>query len=90
MNTLRVGDLAFFDSFSGMIPCKVTAITGQSGIASTAQSVTATLTESRGAWKQGEQIMLPAIHIVPRASVRYRYGIARIQPYKVKVPKRRK
>lgn len=39
MHTLKTGILAYFDTFAGMIPCKVLQITGRPGIASSAQSV---------------------------------------------------
>lgn len=87
---LRTGDLAYYDSFAGMIPCKVTAITGTSGIASTAQRVTLTVTASqanccgRSAYKRGEQIETNGIHAVPRkAHYHGSCGIGRIRAYTV-------
>lgn len=70
MLTLKIGDLAYFDSFSGMIPCKVLGITGRSGIASTAQVVAFKLTACRGAYKAGEQLECSGLHVVPRKAVR--------------------
>ena len=53
METLTVGSKALYDSISGLIPCKVTAITGKSGIASSEQQVTVLLTATRGAYRRG-------------------------------------
>ena len=39
METLRVGSLCYFDSFTGLIAGKVVGITGPSGMCSTAQRV---------------------------------------------------
>ena len=44
METLRVGSLCYFDSFSGLIAGKVVGITGPSGMCSTAQSVDVQIT----------------------------------------------
>lgn len=68
--TLRVGDLAFFDTFSGMVPCKVTGIAGRSGPASSAQIVRFTLTGKRGAYRKGEKLESSGLHVVPRGAVK--------------------
>lgn len=88
--TLTVGSLAYFDSFGGMIPCKVTAITGTSGVPSTAQHVTLTVTASqahccgRSPYKRGDQIETNGIHAVPRkAHYHGSCGIGRIRAYTV-------
>jgi hypothetical protein len=86
--TLKVGQLAYYDSFFGPIPCKVTAITGESGLASTSQAVTVVLTASRGTYgvyKQGEQIETNGLHVFPRNASVTRGGIRRILPYRIEV-----
>lgn len=66
---LRKGDLALFDTFSGMIPCRVLDIKGTPGLASTAQVVTIALTATRGAYKRGERVESTGLHVCPRRSV---------------------
>lgn len=39
METLRTGDLAYFDSFCGLIPCKVLRMQGISGGANSTQTI---------------------------------------------------
>ena len=80
METLKVGDLAYWDSFAGLVPCKVMSIEGTSGIASTAQRVEFTLTAARKPYKRGELQEASALHVVPRKSVRGQYR-NRIAPY---------
>lgn len=79
--TLTIGSLAYFDSFAGLIPCKVTQITGRSGFANSAQSVTLVLTANRGAYKRGEKIETNGLHAVPRKAVHGR--MQRIRAYQV-------
>jgi hypothetical protein len=82
---LRAGSLAYWDSMSGMIPCKVTAIEGKSGAASSDQTVAFRLTADRGAYKRGERFECWALHVVPRdAYFKRRHG-ARIGYYTVEV-----
>lgn len=69
MNVLRTGDLAYFDTFSGLIPCKVLGITGASGRASSSQTVRFKLTASRGAYRRGEYLESDGLHVIPRKSV---------------------
>ena len=81
MQTLTIGSLAYFDSFAGLIPCKVLAITGQSGMCGSMQDVTLQLTAARGAYKRGEVLTTWGLHAVPRKSV---YGrMRRIRAYQV-------
>jgi hypothetical protein len=84
--TLKSGDLAYFDSFAGLIPCKVVSISGTSGRAGSDQTATVRLTAGRGAFKQGELHTGWALHYVPRKAVRglrSRNCSARIGPYSV-------
>lgn len=81
--TLKVGDLAYFDTFAGMITCRVMSITGTSGHPSTGQTVKAQLTAERGAWKPGEVIETSGLHVCPRPAYRRTRGT--IKPYLVEV-----
>ena len=83
METLRTGDLAYYNSFSGLIPCKVTKITGPFGFAGSEQNVTFTLTANRGPYRRGESLTQWALHVVPRKSVRVTGGQYRIRCYQV-------
>ena len=83
MQTLTIGSKAYFDSFNGLIPCRVTDIRGLNGLASTGQTVTVELTASRSAYRRGEILTTSGLQIVPRDAVRIRSGIKRIAPYHV-------
>jgi hypothetical protein len=71
-----INELAYFDSFSGMIPCKVIAIENDQtfdynkGIP-TSDKITIKLTGNCKAYKRGETIVSNSIHIVPRESVHH-------------------
>jgi hypothetical protein len=89
--TLRSGDLAFYDSFAGLIPCKVLRIIGRTSETATSEAETATseadvtvrLTATRGAYRKGETLSGWSLHIVPRAAVFTSRGQHRIGPYRV-------
>lgn len=80
---LRKDCLAFYDSSAGLVPCKVNQIDGTSGVASTAQRVTVTLTATRGGYMTGERITTSGLHVVPRLAVTYSNGVAKIKSYTV-------
>ena len=84
METLRVGSLCYFDSFSGLIAGKVVGITGPAGMCSTAQSVGVAITarDSRS-YKLGEVVSCSGLHAVPRGAVRFRKYGTRIVAYQV-------
>lgn len=69
MLTLKTGDLAFYDTFAGMIPCKVIGITGRSGPAGSNQTVRFQITAKRGAYKRGEILERWGLHVCPRGAV---------------------
>ena len=79
--TLRKGDKAFYDSFLGLVPCKVDCIAGRSGIASASQIVTVTVTANHGAYKRGETVVTSGLHVVPRNAVQRRAYSTTILPY---------
>ena len=85
METLTVGCKAYVDTFDGLIPCKVEAISGHSGTASSAHTITVRLTATRKAWRKGEVIQRSALSIVPRKAVHIRSGQYRIWAYSVTV-----
>lgn len=80
---LRSGDLAYVDSFAGLIPCKVISITGNSGRCGSDQSVTVKLTANRGAYKRGQTLVEWGWHIIPRYAVMKNGYQFRILPYDV-------
>lgn len=59
--TLRSGCRAYVDSFVGLVPCRVLAIRGISGIASSSQDIDVVLTATRGAYKKGERLTWRAL-----------------------------
>jgi len=79
-----INSLAFLDSFSGLIPCKVIKIddffANNPALAGRSSSclITVQLTEKRGAYKKGEVHTGNALNIVPRNHIRYSNGIPRI------------
>ncbi len=82
---LRSGARAYVDSFFGLIPCKVLAIRGDSGISSSSQDVDVLLTANRGAYKRGERLTWRGLNVVPREAVRFRKHGVRIRQYFVRV-----
>jgi hypothetical protein len=79
--TYSIGAPAYFDSFGGLVPCKVTgifdAIPQDSDLSgcSTMCRIFAKVTANRGAYLRGEIIESTALNIVPRSFVRVRkYG----------------
>jgi hypothetical protein len=84
--TLKAGDKAYYDSFNGMIRCKVLAITGTSGAPTTAQSVKLLITATSKLYREGEIIETNGLHSVPLKSFYYGpCGIGRIRFYLVEV-----
>ena len=71
--TLKSGDLAYYDSFSGLLPCKVLKIEGESGTPSTRQECYLRLTKTVGAYKKGEIIASSGLHAVARRAVYGKY-----------------
>jgi hypothetical protein len=68
---IRIGDLIFLDSFSGLVPAKVTGYTPSGEIA-------VLVTATRGACRRGEHTTFTPSGCVPRAHVRVRCGQFRI------------
>jgi hypothetical protein len=82
--TLKVGSLAYFDSFAGLIPCKVLSIDGPSGVPSSRQQVRFRVTSKRFeryGYRFAEVMSEWAIHVVPRKAIyanRQRVGLYRV------------
>ena len=75
MNEHHAGELAYYDTFVGLVPCKVTKVWRDNGHT----LVSIKLTATRGAYKRGEEIAdLRHDYVVPRSSVRVRSGMYRI------------
>jgi hypothetical protein len=80
---LRAGDLAYYDSTAGMIPCRVISIRGASGAAGSQSSALVKTTAVRDGWPRGTKFDTWTLHVVPRkAYFPRRYG-ARIGYYTV-------
>ncbi|HKU17677.1 MAG TPA: hypothetical protein VJP80_00210 [Candidatus Saccharimonadales bacterium] len=83
---LRVGDLAYYDGLYGIRPCKVMAITGNTGAPSSDQCVTIRFTATCSGWRRGDEMRCFGFRVIPRAAYfKRRYG-ARIGYYTVEVP----
>ncbi len=84
--TLKTGTLCYFDSFAGMVPCKVMGISGASGNPSSDQTVTLLVTATLGAYRKGETLETNGLHAVPCKAHYYGpCGIGRIRFYTVEV-----
>ena len=78
---LREGTLAFWDTFAGLVPCRVESITNCPPNSSTAHIE---LTAGRKPYKCGEVHEVPIYRAVPREAVRQRKGcMTKILPYTV-------
>jgi hypothetical protein len=80
---LKTGNLAYLDTFAGLIPCKVLAIDGPSGPVSLTQRVAVRITSPRRGYAKGDIVIESALHVVPRPAVHFRNDNARIGFYHV-------
>lgn len=71
MQTNRLGKLAYYDSISGLIPCKVFNVTGE--------YITFEITATRGAYKRNEVLYSIPRNVIPRKMVHVRNGQYRIK-----------
>ncbi len=72
--------LAYYDSFAGLVPCRII----QSGNwADGSSSVEVRFTATRGPYREGETEILPLRRVVPRSAVYRTRGrhSAKIMPY---------
>jgi hypothetical protein len=70
---------AYWDTFSGLIPCKVTRVYNDPEIYG--KKVEFTLTANRGPYKRGETHTSSALFVCPRDAVYVRSGRYRIGSY---------
>lgn len=73
--------LAYFDSFAGLVPCRILAVDDWSDTSSQAR---VQYTATRGPYKRGEYGTHVLRHVVPRSAVyrsRQACGHYRIRPY---------
>ena len=68
----QVGTLAYLDTFSGLIKCRVTKIldNNANGIYHSGGKVEVELMETIGAYKKGEILEWTAVYVPPRAQVK--------------------
>jgi hypothetical protein len=83
--TLKTGELAYLDTFAGLVPCKVVKMEGASGFPSSSQTVVVKLTTSKGAYRRGEIIESNGLHVVARGAVYVRGGQFRIKAFVMEV-----
>jgi len=79
--SLTVGCLAYFDSFTGLVPCWIVKIEGPRGTPITAQRVTVKFTAKRGPYKRGETLETFGLHVCPRGAARFGKHCTTIRPY---------
>jgi hypothetical protein len=70
--------LAYFDSFAGLVPCRVIAVGDWSDNSSLAN---VQFTATRGAYKRGEVLTTRLSRVVPRTAIRRRMGSTTVLPY---------
>ena len=77
--TFIAGTLAYYDTFSGLIPCKVVAVLKDcNGRLIGRDELTIKLTATRGAYKRGEVLTVSASIAPPRSMVRVCGGKYRV------------
>jgi hypothetical protein len=81
METLKTGMLAYYDTFAGLIPCKVTKVFKDSGDCGTVVKAEFILTSDRQAYKKGEVLTDLAFHVIPRKAIRKTRYSSLIMPY---------
>jgi hypothetical protein len=88
-NTFGVGTSAYYDTFSGLIPCIVLEVTERCyGFrVGPRNTVKFRLTADRGAYRKGEELTADAFRVPPRKMIRRLQYSNRIQPWYSYVPK---
>jgi hypothetical protein len=81
MHSLGAGNLAYFDSFAGLVPCWIISIHGPKGIPSTEQKIAVKFTATRGPYKRGETYETTGLHVCPRGALRRGKHQTTIRPY---------
>lgn len=80
---LSVGCLAYFDTFAGLVPCVVKAISGTSPNPISSVEVQFKITADRGAYRKGELLKSSSLWVVPRGAIRRRQYQSTIGHYTV-------
>lgn len=92
MSTLKTGCSAYYDSFAGLVPVEVLAVTAPAtppgfdlayGNARASIEVKAKVTEDFSAYKAGELLTGNSLSIVPRSAIRQRQYSSVIEGYDV-------
>lgn len=84
METLRSGIAARFDTFNGLVPCRVLSVAGESRpYASSSQRVRIRITRTGRGYRAGEIIGTSALRVVPVRSIRRRRYSNTIRVYAV-------
>jgi hypothetical protein len=72
MATLRVGDVAKFDAFGGLLPCKVLSLSGSAPYATSAVKARIRITRDIRGYKRGAEIDTSSLHVVPLGAIHRR------------------
>jgi hypothetical protein len=87
MITAYVGDLAYLDTFSGLIPVKTFGsgfVRGVDDFSDTKTAIQAKVIATRGAYRRGEVLIRPRRTVIPRPAVRRHKYKTTILPYEWK------
>lgn len=79
LHTLKAGDLAYLDSFSGLVPCKVLTVDSDT-------EATVRVTAARPGYTVGEIITQHKRHLLKRTQVHVRDGQYRVTGSVLLVP----
>jgi hypothetical protein len=78
-NEHHVGELAYLDTFTGMVPAKVLAIEPNMTYGRPSRAMlTCLVTATRGAYIKGERVWVCESQVIPRTNVRISSGQYRI------------
>jgi len=72
---IRRGDLAYYESFAGMVPVKVLDQATHRTATGSVDGVIVRVTADRGTYRRGEVMTAAEFAIVPRSHVRTRNGV---------------
>jgi len=70
MPVLKVGEKAYYDTFSGLILCKVIALSGSAAQPTSSIKVDFELLETKQAYRKGERLCSSSLWVAPVAAVR--------------------
>ena len=86
-NTLKAGCAAYLDTFSGLVPCRVTRITSTVDplLARPRLEAHVEITKTVRAYRKGETDVMPTDRVVPKGAVQHRTYSSHILPYNIEV-----